>query len=90
MKKVPAVAQVHVSLKDGLTILDLKPGNTLTIAQIRKIIKNGGFVSKEAGAVARGTVSADQKSFVVDGTRESLELSSAPRRVGENWRIAVP
>jgi len=40
MKKVPSVAQVRVSLNDGLTILELKPGNTMTVAQIRQVIMN--------------------------------------------------
>jgi hypothetical protein len=89
MKKNAAVAQVRVSLKDGLTILDLKPGNTATVAALRQIIKNNGFVSKEVTATARGTVSADQKEFVVAGTTEHLALSSPPQRSGEDWLLAV-
>ena len=89
MKKNAAVAHVRVSLKDGLTILDLKPGNTATVAGLRQVIKNNGFVSKEATATARGTVSPDQRTFVVDGTREVLTLSSAPTRIGDDWSIAV-
>jgi hypothetical protein len=89
MKKVPAVAQVRVSLKDGLTILDLKPGNTTTLAELRQIIKNNGFVSKEATVVASGTATADQKTFAVSGTNELLPLSSPPQRSGDDWRLAV-
>jgi hypothetical protein len=88
MKKVPAVAQVRVSLKDGLTILDLKPGNTTTLAELRQIIKNNGFVSKEATVVASGTT-PDQKTFAVSGTNELLPLSSPPQRSGDDWRLAV-
>jgi hypothetical protein len=90
MKKVPAVAQVRVSLNDGLTILDLKPANAMTIAQIRQIIKNSGFVSKEAAVVAAGAIDADRKLFVVGGTREELPYAAAPERVGEQWRFTVP
>ena len=89
MKKVPSVAQVRVSLNDGLTILDLKPGNTVTLAELRRIIKNNGFVSKETTAIARGAVSADQKTFTVDGTNEQLSLASAPQRGDNGWRLAV-
>ena len=88
MKKVPAVAHVRVSLNDGLTVLDLKPGNTATLAELRQIIKNNGFVSKEATAVARGTV-ADDRTFVVSGTNERLSLSSPPQRTDDDWRLAV-
>jgi hypothetical protein len=91
MKKVPAVTQVRVSLNDGLTILDLKPGNTVTLTELRQIIKNNGFVSKEATVAARGSVSADQKTFTVDGTHEQLSLASTrpPQREGDDWRIVV-
>jgi hypothetical protein len=89
MKKVPAVTQVRVSLNDGLTMLDLKPGNTVTLAQLREIIKNNGFVSKEVTVIARGSVSADQKSFTVDGTSEQLLVASPPQRSGEDWRLVV-
>jgi hypothetical protein len=88
MKKLPAVAQVRVSLNEGVTILDLKPGNTATVAELRQIIKNNGFASKEATAVARGTA-ADQRTFVVSGTNERLSLSSPPQRSGDDWRLAV-
>src|SRR5262245_47769051 len=89
MKKIPAVAQVRVSLNDGLTILDLKPGNTLTLAELRQIIKNNGFVSKEATAIARGSVSRDQQTFTVNGTNESLALASPPQPSGDDWRVVV-
>ena len=88
MKKLPAVAQVRVSLNEGVTILDLKPGNTATVAELRQIIKNNGFATKEATAVARGTA-ADQRTFVVSGTNERLSLSSPPQRSGDDWRLAV-
>ena len=56
MKKIPAVTQVRVSLSDGLTTLDLKPGNTTTLAELRRVIKRNGFVSKEVAAIATAAV----------------------------------
>lgn len=87
MQKVDGVQSVRVSLNDGLTILDLKPGNSVTLAQLRKIIKNNGFVSKEATVVARGTPSAG--AFEVGGTGERLEVSASPIRSGAAWKLAV-
>ena len=89
MKKVPAVTQVRVSLNEGLTVLDLAPGNTVTLAELRQIIKNNGFVSKDVTVVARGSVSTDEKSFTVDGTHEQLLAVSPPQRSGDDWRLAV-
>jgi len=92
MQKVDGVETIRVSLNDGLTILDLKPGNTVTLATLRQIIKNNGFVSKEAQVVANGTAaSADGKPmFEVSGTRERLAASSAPQQSGDAWRLTVP
>jgi hypothetical protein len=90
MKKVPAVSRVQISLKDGLTMVDLKPGNTTTLSELRRIIRNNGFVSKEATVVAAGTPAADQKAFTVSGTNEQFDdLSEAPRRTGDHWQLVV-
>ena len=93
MKKVPAVSQVRVSLKDGLTILDLKAGNTVTLAQLRQIINNNGFVSKEAQLVAAGTPRSDGtgERFEVSGTGEQLPSSTKPvAEVSGQWRFTSP
>jgi hypothetical protein len=89
MKKVPAVTRVTVSLNGGTTILDLKPDNAATLTDLRRIIKNNGFVSREATVLARGTVAADGVTFVVSGTHERLSLSSPPQPSGDEWRLAV-
>ena len=88
MKNVPAVAQVRVSLKDGSTVLDLKPANTVTLAQLRQIIKNNGFVSKDVAAVARGTIA--EATFVVSGTNERLPLAAPAEPIGDAWRLTTP
>ena len=89
MKKLPAVSNVRVSLNEGLTILDLKPGNAMTMAELRRIIKNSGYQTKEAAAIARGTPAANALSFAVSGTNEQLALSSPPVKSGDDWRLAV-
>ena len=89
MKKLPAVTEVRVSLNDGLTVLDLEPGNTVTLTQLRQIIKNNGFVSKDATVIARGTVSPDQKTFAVSGTNEQLPLATPPRKAGDDWELKI-
>ena len=90
MKKLPSVEQVRVSLKNGLTILDLRPNNSTTLVELRRIIKNNGFVAKEATVVARGTVSQDRTTFIVSGTDERLEVSEAPVESADAWRFIVP
>jgi hypothetical protein len=89
MQKVDGVQNVRVSLNDGLTILDLKPGNDVTLARLRQIIKNNGFVSKDATLLARGTVKGP-RVFVVNETNEELAAIGTPQRVGDEWRLTVP
>ena len=93
MQKVKGVEKVRVSLNEGLTILDLAPGNTLTLAAVRQIIKHNGFVSKEATVIARGAPASagGQPAFEVSGTGERLAASSEPERLQEGeWRVTVP
>ena len=89
MQKVDGVQTARVSLKDGLTILDFKPGNSVTLARLRQIIKNNGFVSRDASVVARGSMKGE-RVFVVGGTNEELALTGTSQRAGEEWRFIVP
>jgi hypothetical protein len=80
MQKLPGVASVRVSLNEGLTVLDLKPANTVALSQLRQVIRNNGFVTKEAQVTARGTVTtvANGLMFEVTGSSEKLTLSFRP------------
>lgn len=79
MQKVPGVVSVKVSLNEGLTVLDLQPENTVTLANLRQIIRNNGFTTPESRVVARGSVasSAGALFFDVRGTKERLAIVGA-------------
>ena len=87
MEKVPGVMSVRVSLNEGLTIIDLTPDNTVTLSHLREIIRNNGFVTKEAQVVAAGTLraTADQLTFDVGGSREALKVV-AGRAIADDAR----
>jgi hypothetical protein len=91
MKKVDGVQTVRVSLNDGLTILDLNPGNVVTLAKLRQLIKNNGFVPKEAQIVARGSTSLaeGQQVFEVSGTKEQVVLATPAHQIGDDWHLSV-
>ena len=91
MQKIAGVQSVRVSLNDGLTILDLKPDNTVTLAKLRQVIKDNGFVPREAQIVAHGsTVVADGRPmFDVSGTKERLLLAMPARQVRDGWHLSV-
>jgi len=76
MRKIQGTRAVRVSLNDGLIVLDLNPSNTVTLAQLRTVLKNNGFVSKEARLEAAGTVAADDQAlvFTVSGSGERFAL----------------
>jgi hypothetical protein len=90
MQKIDGVETVRVSLNQGQTVLDLKPGNSVTLAMLRQVIKNNGFVSKEAQVAARGApVAGRDESFEVRGTGERLVVASKPQRSGDAWQFTV-
>jgi hypothetical protein len=89
MRKVDGVQTVSVNLKDGLTVLDLRPDNKVTLAQLRKVIRNNGFVSKDAQITARGSVSGN--TFEVNGSGERLAFVQKPSTAdGERWQFTSP
>jgi hypothetical protein len=91
MQKVPGVSAVRVSLNEGLTVIDLKPENTVTLAGLRQVIRNNGFVTKSAEITARGIVSTvgNRVTFEVSGSRErlSVEANDKVRALAETVMI---
>lgn len=92
MQKVPGVENVHVSLKDGLTSIDLESDNTVTVARLRQIIKNNGFVSKDVRVLAAGTPkpAGGRPGFEISRTNEVVHTRSDPQRAGDLWQFTVP
>ncbi len=48
MEKLDGVDKAEVSLNDGRVSVRFAPGNTVTIAELRRAIRNQGFTPKEA------------------------------------------
>ena len=88
MQKVDGVRTATVSLKAGMTTVELRPDNSVTLAQLRNVIKNNGFVSKEADVMARGRLSDGQ--FEVAGTHERLPVLRAPTTANGVATFTVP
>lgn len=88
MQKVPGLQDVRVSLKDGLTILNFKPGNAVTVAHLRLIIKNNGFVSREA-VINAGGHPLDSRTFEISGTNERLPVDGTAARQGDAWQFTT-
>ena len=78
MQKVAGVTSVTVSLNEGLTTLELVPENSVTLANLRQIIRNNGFVTNESKVIARGTVSSSGSGLILEvrGSKERLTLTA--------------
>jgi len=88
MQKIEGVQTARVSLKEGLTILDLKPDNRVRLSRLREVIKNNGFVSKDALIIARGAMRDGM--FDVSGTGERLTIGAPAAAVDDGrWRLTA-
>ena len=78
MKKVQGVEDVHVSLENAFTEIWLRPGNSVTLAQLRAVIRRGGFTAGEAHLRGVATVTEDNGRLRVDlaPARDSLLLEA--------------
>jgi copper chaperone CopZ len=73
--RMTGVKSVEVSLKTGIIAIQLMPGNTLTMSDLRKRIKDNGFRPMEARVTALGQFHGSK--FEVLGTHESYEIAEA-------------
>ncbi len=86
IKKIAGVESVDVSLKQGLTSIRLKPGNTVTLAQVRKAIKADAFTPQEARITAVGVLNSAANGaaiFKVAGTGETFPVVRTPHAAWE-------
>ena len=56
VRKLDGVESVDVSLERGAATIALRPGNRITLPQLRQIIRNNGFTAKDATVTVLGTV----------------------------------
>ena len=71
---------MNVSLKHGLVSITLKPGNTVTLEQVRKVIKNDAFTPKESRVVAVGELApaGGKLQFKIARTNEVFPVEPTP------------
>jgi copper chaperone CopZ len=56
MKRIDGVESVDVSLKEGAATVKLKPGNHVTVDEVRDAIRKNGFTPKAAEVTIAGKV----------------------------------
>ena len=78
LQKVNGVATATVELKQGRATLTLKPGNHVTLAELRRVIERNGFTFQGAAVVAEAEVvprDAGGSEIKITGTNETFPVS---------------
>jgi len=79
VKKLEGIESVDVSLEKASADIRLKPGNRITMAQLRQTIRKAGYPTKDAQVEARGTVVERNGQTVFDLQNGTfLELAQKP------------
>lgn len=86
MSKVQGVESAKVSLNQGLVSIQLKPGNSVSLEQIRKAITEQAFTPKGAKVTAVGDLifSNGKLEFRVSGSKDVYEVASTPHAAWNN------
>lgn len=81
LKKEAGVESVNVSLNKALATVKLKPGNTVSVPQLWKLIHNQGYTPKATTVSVRGEVAGAQGKLQlkVAGTSQILALAADPK-----------
>ena len=82
VQKLSGVESVTVSLERASTDIQLRPGNTVTLDQLRTIIKNNGFTAKEATVTVVGKLieRGGQPALDVTGTNMVMLVAADPKQ----------
>ncbi len=69
---------MDVSLNKGLATVTLKPGNTVTMQQLRQAIAKNGFTTKQATVLVTGILESEGGTLYlrVQGSNERYELKA--------------
>jgi copper chaperone CopZ len=76
IKKIEGVESVDVSLNQGLAVVRLKAGNTVSLEQVRKSVEDNGFTPKGARITALGQVllANGKPQFNLAGCNQTFDL----------------
>jgi len=80
--RIEGVQGARVSLNEGRAVVELEPGNMVTLAQIQERVRRNGFTPQGAAVTVRVRVAAtgDTLRLEVVGTPESFDVAATPRR----------
>lgn len=78
--KVSGVESVDVTLKRGVAHIRMREANAVSLADLRRIIKDAGYTSREATITAQGQLVREGRglSLLVSGSGERFDLVPSP------------
>ena len=84
VEKLPGVESAAVSLNEGRMVVQLRPGNATTMAQVRQSIERNGFTPQQAAISARAEVAATggKLQVKISGTNETYDIASTAHADG--------
>ena len=88
-KKMKAVETATFRMEDSVVVLQLKPGNTLPLEDVRDAVKRIGYTPKEAKVTVRGEARREGEKWlfrVAGGAAEYLLDVSAGERTADELR----
>jgi len=65
VRKIDGVASAAVSLDSGMAVIQFKPGNRVTIEQVREAIRENGFTPKAAEVRVQGALVRQQEKLAL-------------------------
>ena len=89
IRKLPGIESVDVSLERATADIWLRAENAVTLAQLRQIIKNNGFASKEATVTVVGNLieRGGKPAIDVTGTKIVMLIVPDPKQSDAYKRI---
>ena len=78
--KLPSVESAEVSLERASADIRLKPDNRVTMAELRKVLKENGYPTRDAQIEARGRIEDSGGTLIVDllnGSSLRIEINEA-------------
>src|SRR3954451_1100482 len=84
--KLPGVQSAEVSLDKASADIKLKGDNKVTMAQLREVLKENGYPTRDAQVEARGRIAERGGKLVLDllnGSTIDLEIQSVALKASE-------
>lgn len=93
VERLEGVESATVSLNEGRAVIQLKPGNTVSLKHVRESVERNGFTPQAANVTMRARVIAagDKLQLAVSGPNETYEVAPTPHavQIGEDLKQYV-